>query len=91
MGDQNAKGDKDRAYDYLNAILDTRVSSVLVNDWNYGHSNGEGMKAVDPEGLKAGGYDNLDRFVDKTLFQSPIPPDLFSRMNEEFERIKAGY
>ncbi len=88
---KNAKGDQDRAYDFLNAILDTRVSSVLVNDWNYGHSNEVGMKAVDPEALKAGGYDNLDRFVNKTLFQSPIPPQLQARMNEEFERIKAGY
>lgn len=88
---KDGKGDKGRAYDYLNAVLDTRVSPVLVNDWNYGHANGEGMKAIDPEVLKATGYDNLDRFVTKTLFQSPIPSALQVKMNAEFERIKAGY
>ena len=37
------------------------------------------------------GFDNLDKFLDKTLFQRPVAPDLKQRMVAEFEKIKAGY
>lgn len=88
---KNGKGSEDRAYDYLNAIFDERVSPVLVTDWGYGHANAAGMAKVDPAEVKKRGYDDLDKFVDKTLFQSPVPPALQAKMNAEFERIKAGH
>jgi spermidine/putrescine transport system substrate-binding protein len=88
---KNGKGDEARAYDYLNAVLDPRVSPGLVSDWGYGHANGAGMAKVDPEELKKRGYDDVNRFIAKTLFQSPVPPKLQAKMNAEFERIKAGH
>jgi prolyl oligopeptidase PreP (S9A serine peptidase family) len=41
--------------------------------------------------LKEKGYDDVQKFVDKTLFQSPVPSELKQKMIAEFEKIKAGY
>ena len=41
--------------------------------------------------LKEKGYDDVQKFVDKTLFQAPVPSDLKLKMIAEFEKIKAGY
>ncbi len=84
-------GSEDKAYDYLNAILDPAVASYIVSDWGYGHGNAKGMAAVDAETLNASGYGDIDAFVDKTLFQSPVPSELKQKMIAEFEKIKAGY
>ena len=49
------------------------------------------MGKIDPAVLKEGNFDDIDKFLDKTLFQSPVPPDLKKRMIDEFEKIKAGF
>ncbi|MCO5134205.1 MAG: extracellular solute-binding protein [Phyllobacteriaceae bacterium] len=87
----DAPGSEEKAYDFLNAILDERVSSYIVSEWGYGHSNAKGMDAIDKETLDASGYGDLAAFVDKTLFQSPVPAELKQKMIAEFEKIKAGY
>lgn len=88
---KDAPGDADKAYDYLNAINDPEVAKVLVKDWGYGQANAKGMAGVDPAVLKEKGYDNVEKWVDKTLFQPPLPSGLKQRMVAEFEKIKAGY
>ncbi len=88
---KDAPGNIDKAYDYLNAVNDPEVAKVLVGDWGYGQANTKGMAGVDPAVLKDKGYDDVQKFVDKTLFQSPVPPDLKLKMIAEFEKIKAGY
>ncbi|MGO4556996.1 substrate-binding domain-containing protein [Rhizobiales bacterium 3FA27D7] len=88
---KDAPGNADQAYDFLNAINEPDVANVLVKNWGYGQANAKGMAAVDPALLKGKGYDDVDKFVDKTLFQSPIPAELKQKMIAEFEKIKAGY
>lgn len=88
---KGAEGDEAKEYDFLNAISDPAVSAYLVNDWGYGHANAKGMAAMDPKILAAKGYADVDKFVDKTLFQSPMPTELHQKMIAEFEKIKAGY
>ncbi len=88
---KDAPGNVDKAYDFLSAVNAKDVSNYMVTTYGYGHGNGAGMAAVDPAVLKAGGFDDIDKFVDKTLFQQPVPPDLKTRMIDEFEKIKAGY
>ncbi|WP_421915997.1 ABC transporter substrate-binding protein [Mesorhizobium sp.] len=88
---KNAPGNTDKAYDYLNAVNDPAVANVLVKDWGYGQANAKGMAGVDPAVLKGKGYDDVEKFVDKTLFQQPLPSDLKLKMIAEFEKIKAGY
>ena len=88
---KDAPGKRDKAYDFLNAVNDPEVARRLVSDWGYGQGNAKGMAAIDPGVLQEKGYDDVEKFVDKTLFQSPVPPSSSSRMIAEFEKIKAGY
>lgn len=89
---KDAPGSIDKAYDFLSAVnADPEVAKYIVNDWGYGHANAKSMAAVDPAVLAAKGYADVEKFVDKTLFQSPVPPELKLRMIDEFEKIKAGY
>ncbi|MGN6146844.1 MAG: extracellular solute-binding protein [Mesorhizobium sp.] len=81
----------DQAYDFLSAINAPEISSYMVTTFGYGHGNAAGMAATDHTLLSERGFDNLDKFLDKTLFQQPVPPELKQRMVEEFEKIKAGY
>jgi spermidine/putrescine-binding protein len=84
-------GKEDKAYDYLNAILDPAVASYMVSDWGYGHANAAGMAAIDQDTLASSGYGDVTKFVDKTLFQAPVPTELKQKMIAEFEKIKSGY
>lgn len=89
---KGAPGSEEKAYDFLSAINDDpRVASFLLSDWGYGHANAKTMAAIDPAVLQEKGYADVDKFVDKTLFQSPVSADLKLRMIAEFEKIKAGY
>lgn len=67
------------------------VSSCLVTQWGYGHSNAKGMAATDPATLAAGGFDTVETFTANTLFQSPVPIALKAKMIAAFEKIKAGF
>ena len=78
-------------YDYLNAVSDPAVSTYLVDVWGYGHANKTGMEAIDPAVLKAKSYADVEKFREKTLFQSPLPPEIRQKMIAEFEKIKAGF
>jgi putative spermidine/putrescine transport system substrate-binding protein/spermidine/putrescine transport system substrate-binding protein len=88
---KDAPGSLDKAYDYLSAVNAKDVSNYIVTTFGYGHGNAAGMAAIDPAVLSAGGYDDVDKFVAKTLFQQPMDPALKQRMIAEFEKIKAGY
>jgi spermidine/putrescine transport system substrate-binding protein len=88
---KDAPGNIDKAYDYLNAVNDPSVANYMVGEWGYGHGNAKGMAEVDPEVLAEKGYADVQAFVDKTLFQAPVPAELKQKMIAEFEKIKAGY
>jgi len=87
----DAEADDEKIYDFLSAVNAPEVSNYLVTEWGYGHGNGAGMAAISAEDLAATGYDDVEAFVDNTLFQSPVPVDLKQKMIAEFEKIKAGY
>lgn len=88
---KDAPGSADKAYDYLNAVNAPEVAAFLLGDWGYGHADAKSMATIDPEVVEAQGYADVEKFVDKTLFQSPLPTELKQKMIEEFEKIKAGY
>ena len=88
---KDAPGSADKAYDYLSAVNDPEVAKVLVNDWVYGQGNAKGMATVDPKVLEQKGYADVQKFVDKTLFQAPIPAEQKTKMINEFDKIKAGF
>jgi spermidine/putrescine transport system substrate-binding protein len=89
---KDAPGDVEKTYEYLSAVNeDPRVANFLVHDWGYGHANAKALASVDPKVLEEKGYADVQKFVDKTLFQSPVPSELKQKMIAEFEKIKAGY
>jgi spermidine/putrescine transport system substrate-binding protein len=87
----NGPGSEDKAYDFLNAVMDPRSGTFLLTDWGYGHANGVTMSAADPAVVAERGYGDFETFRDKTLFAAPLPQPLRERMIQEFERIKAGF
>jgi len=89
---KDAPGSAEKAYDFLSAVNDDpSVANFIVKEWGYGHGNAKAMEAVEPKVLQEKGYADVAKFVDKTLFQSPVPPELKLKMIAEFEKIKAGY
>ncbi len=88
---KGGEGDEAKQYDFLNSISDPAITGYLVNDWGYGHANAKGMASVEPTVLAEKGYADVDKFMDKTLFQAPMPTELRQKMIAEFEKIKAGY
>lgn len=88
---KGAPGSADKMYDFLNSINSPETAQYLLSDWGYGHADAKSMAAVDAKTLAEKGYDNVEKFVDKTLFQSPVPSELKQKMIAEFEKIKAGY
>jgi putative spermidine/putrescine transport system substrate-binding protein/spermidine/putrescine transport system substrate-binding protein len=88
---KDAPGDQEKIYDFLSSRNAPDVAAYMVSEFGYGHANGAGMGKIDPAALKEGNFDDIDKFLEKTLFQSPVPPDLKKRMVDEFEKIKAGF
>lgn len=88
---KGGEGSEDEMYDFLNAWMEPRTAEYIVSAWGYGHSNEAGMAAISAETLEGAGYNDLDRFKDNTLWQSPVPSELREKMISEFERIKAGF
>ncbi|MBX3579656.1 MAG: extracellular solute-binding protein [Rhizobiaceae bacterium] len=88
---KDAPGSVEKTYDFLNSINTPEVAQYLLSDWGYAHANAKSLASVDPATLTEMGYDDVEKFVDKTLFQSPLPSELKLKMIAEFEKIKAGY
>ena len=88
---KDAPGDRDKAYDFLNARMAPEVSNYMVTAWGYGHTNGAGMAAVDPAAVAAAGNSDIEEMAKKTLFAAPVAPETKQRFVAEFEKIKAGY
>ena len=88
---KDGPGNVDKVYDFINATLTQEVGAYLVNEWGYGHANARAMASIDAEVLQSTGYGDLEKFVDKTLFSSPLPGPTKAKLIAEFERIKSGY
>ena len=80
-------GSEDKAYDFLNAILDHSATDALLAS-GFGHANAAAMAEVDEATLEAAGIGAIDAPV---LAQLPIPNDQRERQAEAFELVKAGF
>ena len=88
---KDAPGNADKAYDYPERGQRSGGRQLPGLGLGLRPANAKGMAAIDPAVLAEKGYDDVDKFVDKTLFQSPVPTELKLKMIAEFEKIKAGY
>jgi spermidine/putrescine-binding protein len=84
-------GSKDLAYDYLNALLDPQVGKYLLEAWGYGHSNAKSFSIAEKPAVTRFGYDDLDSFMENSVFQAGLSVELQQKLADEFEKIKSGF
>ncbi len=82
-----APGEEDRAYDYVNALLDPASAQPLI-EGGFGSANSAALTALGAETLEANG---LGEVTVPVLAQLPISNEQRQRQAEAFERIKAGF
>ena len=87
VNNAEGQGSEDKAYDFINAMLASSSTRPLL-DAGYGHSNAAAMSEIDAGELAAVGLGDIAAPV---LAQLPVDPAMRERMNETFERIKAGF
>ncbi|MEM8632199.1 MAG: polyamine ABC transporter substrate-binding protein [Pseudomonadota bacterium] len=84
---KDAEGSEDKAYDYINAMLDPQSTDALL-DSGYGQANATAMAGKGEDALVASGLGAISVPV---LAQLPISIEQRERQSAEFERIKAGF
>lgn len=84
---KDGEGVEDKAYDYLNAMLDPSSTEALL-DAGYGQANAKAMSAFGDDALTAVGLGPINAPV---LAQLPMSGELREKQSETFEKIKAGF
>jgi len=80
------------AYDIIDSLLSTESGHFLINDYGYGHSNTKSFETVTPERLAELSLStNPSELLSAGKFQTPMPEEFTSKMNEAYEEIKAGF
>ncbi len=82
----------DKAHDVVNALLSTESGLWLIAENGYGHSNAKSFDQFTDEELAALGLSrNPADILSAGKFQVPQTQEFETAMNEEFEKIKAGF
>ena len=82
----------DRAHDIVDALLSTQSGKWLIGENGYGHSNTKSFEQFSDEELAALGLSkNPADILSAGKFQVPQTQEFETAMNEEFEKIKAGF
>jgi len=82
----------DKAYDIVNSMLSVETGKWLIGENGYGHSNVKSFaqftdKQLDELGLNR----NPAEVLSTGKFMSPQSQEFETSMNQEFEKIKAGF
>lgn len=82
----------DRAYDLIDAMLSPETGKWLIGDNGYGHSNIKSFDFFSDEKLASLGLSRnpLD-ILNAGKFQVPQTQEFETKMNDAFEKIKAGF
>ena len=82
----------DKAHDIIDSLLSIETGKWLIAENGYGHSNSKSFDQFSDAELKELGL-NRDPSVilDAGKFQVPQTQEFESKMNQEFEQIKAGF
>lgn len=85
---KDAPGNKDKAYDFINAWLDHKSAMGLLDNFGYASANDAALKEIPMDKLVAADVNPIDTTL---LSQTPIPSEMRDRMVKEFEMIKSGF
>jgi len=82
----------DKAYEIIDAMLSVEAGQFMINDYGYGHSNARSFDAFDEETLISLGLSkDPAAILGAGHFMVPQSQNWETRMNEQFEMIKAGF
>ena len=84
------KGSEDRAYDYINAMLDPASGVALFDEFNYGHGNGKTVDLLDPDRAREMGVDDPAGFFARGLFTGATPPAKEAKLYQLWFEAQAG-
>lgn len=85
-------GDLPLALDIVDSLLSVETGHFLIDDYGYGHSNIKSFDTVSAERLAELGLTrDPSEVLDAGKYQVPQPEAFTSKMNDEFEEIKAGF
>ncbi|MET1026593.1 MAG: hypothetical protein ABWY00_05450, partial [Dongiaceae bacterium] len=80
---------QDLAYDFINSRLEDASGEALIENYGYGSSNGDAMKAVGAAKLKELQLPtDPDTMLKTTVFTRPIRNN--EKITKMFEEVKAG-
>ena len=85
---KDGPGSEDKAYDYMNAWYTDETTKTLLDVVGYGSADLKTMQQFSDETLATAG---LNPITVPVLAQLPLDLAMRSRMQEEFEKIKAGF
>ena len=86
----NGPASEDRAYDYINAMLDTASGVKLFDEYGYGHGNANTVDLLDPESVKGTGIDEPAGFFERGIYTKGFPPAKKARMIQLWFEAQAG-
>ena len=82
----------ERAHDIIDSLISVDTGRFLIDEYGYGHSNAKSFDEVSDERLAELGLTrNPSDMLDAGKFQIPLDEEFTSKMNAEFEQIKAGF
>jgi len=82
----------DKAHDIVDALLSTESGKWLIGENGYGHSNAKSFELFsDDELAELGLSSNPADILNAGKFQVPQTQEFETSMNNEFEKIKAGF
>ena len=81
-----------KAHDVIDSMLSTETGKWLISENGYGHSNAKSFELFSDEELTALGLSrNPSDILNAGKFQVPQTQEFETAMNDEFEKIKAGF
>ena len=82
----------EKAHDIIDAMLSTETGKWLIGENGYGHSNARSFdQFTDDELTNLGLNRDPSVILDAGKFQVPQTQEFETKMNQEFEQIKAGF
>jgi len=82
----------DKAHDIVDALISVETGIYVIDEFGYGHSNLKAFDQVPEERLAELGLSrNPSDVLARGRFQIPKTQEFESRINTEFEQIKAGF
>ena len=82
----------DKAHDIINSLLSIESGKWLIAENGYGHSNARSFDQFTDDELKELGLNRDPSIIlDAGKFQVPQTQEFETKMNQEFEQIKAGF